>query len=265
MTRPRNYQTEAIIIKKTRLGEADSILTMYTPDLGKIQGFARSLRRPKSKMAGHLELLTHSKVSLARGRNLDTITGAQTVTGFLPLKNDLWLTSYGLYVIELVNQFTTEHDRNPNLFRLLLDALHNLCREETDRESVLRYFEMHLLDEVGYRPQLQRCVTCKLPLQPVTNYFSPSAGGALCPNCGSQQSLGQRLSVNALKVLRFFQENDCETANRLKIDEALGRELEAIMRSYIKYLLEHDVKSVEWLDNLRAQMLRANTTQQSTS
>ena len=86
-----------------------------------------------------------------------------------------------------------------------------------------------------------------------------------CPNCGSQQSLGQRLSVNALKVLRFFQENDCETANRLKIDEALGRELEVIMRSHIKYLLEHDVKSVEWLDNLRAQMLRVNTTQQSTS
>jgi len=73
MSKPRTYQTEAIIIKKTKLGEADRILTLYTPHLGKIQGFAKSLRRPKSKMAGHLELLTHSLVSLARGRNLDTI------------------------------------------------------------------------------------------------------------------------------------------------------------------------------------------------
>jgi DNA repair protein RecO (recombination protein O) len=265
MTRPRNYQTEAIIIKKTRLGEADSILTMYTPDMGKIQGFAKSLRRPKSKMAGHLELLTHSKVSLARGRNLDTITGAQTITGFLPLKNDLWLTSYGLYVIELVNQFTAEHDNHPTLFRLLLDTLHNLCQKEADKEFVLRYFEMHLLSEVGYRPHLKRCVTCKSPLQSVTNYFSPSAGGVLCPDCRLQQSLSQPLSVNALKVLRFLQENDYEIANRLKIDEALSRELETIMRSHIKYLLEHDVKSVEWLDTLRAQMTQANTGQQSTS
>ena len=82
MSSPRNYQTEAIIIKKTRLGEADSILTHYTPHLGKIQGFAKSLRKAKSKLAGHLELLTHSLVSLARGRNLDTIIGNQTINTF---------------------------------------------------------------------------------------------------------------------------------------------------------------------------------------
>src|SRR5512136_1635520 len=108
MSSPRNYQTEAIVIKKTRLGEADSILTLYTPHMGKIQGFARSLRKPKSRLAGHLELLTHSLVSLARGRNLGTITGAQTINSFITLKNDLWLTSCALYVTELVNQFTAE-------------------------------------------------------------------------------------------------------------------------------------------------------------
>ena len=109
MPKPRIYQTEAIIIKKTKLGEADSILTLYTPQLGKIQGFAKSLRRTRSRMAGHLELLTHSLVSLARGRNLDTIIGSQTIDSFLPLKSDLDLTSYGLYAIELVDQFTAEH------------------------------------------------------------------------------------------------------------------------------------------------------------
>lgn len=84
MPEPRNYQTEAIVIKKTRLGEADSILTFYSPHMGKIQGFAKSLRKPKSKLAGHLELLTHSLVTFARGRNLDTITGSQTINSFLP-------------------------------------------------------------------------------------------------------------------------------------------------------------------------------------
>src|SRR4030042_5753995 len=124
MADPREYQTEAIVIRKTKLGEADTILTFFTPGLGKIQGFARSLRKPKSKMAGHLELLTHSAVSFARGRgNLDTITGAQTINAFLPIKNDLWLTSCGLYVAELVHQFTAEHQENYTIFQLMLDPL----------------------------------------------------------------------------------------------------------------------------------------------
>src|SRR3990170_1939622 len=101
MSKPRTYQTEAIIIRKTKLGEADRILTLYTPYLGKIRAVAKGVRRPRSKMSGHLELLTHSQVSLARGRNLDTITGCQTINSFLPLKSHLWLTACALYVAEL--------------------------------------------------------------------------------------------------------------------------------------------------------------------
>jgi DNA repair protein RecO (recombination protein O) len=252
MPEPRNYQTEAIIIKKTKLGEADSILTLYTPYLGKIQGFAKSLRKPKSKLAGHLELLTHSQVSLARGRNLDTITGSQTINSFLPLKSDLWLTSCALYVVELVNQFTPDQQENVALFQLLLETLENLCRTG-NKELVLRYFELHLLDRVGYRPQLRECVACHLPLEPATNYFSPGAGGLLCPNCNPSQPLSYPLSVNAQKVLRLLQSLDYTDASRLKIHSELASELDKVMSSYIKYLLEKEVKSAAWLKTLREQ------------
>lgn len=257
MTRPRNYQTEAVIIKKTRLREADHILTLYTLGMGKIQGVAKGVRRPKSKLAGHLELLTHSQVSLARGRNLDTITGSQTISSFLPLKTDFWLTTFGLYTIELVNQFTPEHMENSALFRLLLETMHNLCSPDIDRELTLRYFELHLLHEVGYRPQIQLCVACRKPLQPETNYFSPSAGGILCPDCRQTQPLSYPLSVNALKVMRLLQSSDFDTVKRLRMDTQLSRELEMVMRHYLKHLLEHDLKSVSWLDTMREQIRQA--------
>jgi len=250
MTKPRNYQTEAIIIKKTRLGEADRILTLYTPDLGKIQAVAKGVRRPRSKLAGHLELLTHSLVSLARGRNLDTITGSQTTNSFLPLKSDLQLTSYALYAIELVNQFTADHIENRPLFRLLLEAMQQLCQSR-DSELVLRYFELHLLNEVGYRPQLQQCVTCHQPLKPVINSFCSNAGGILCPDCLQNQPLTSPLSVNALKVLRFLQNGDYNAISQLKINRELSHELELVMRDYLKYLLEREIKSAAWLDTLR--------------
>jgi len=262
MTRPRNYQTEAVIIKKTRLGEADSILALYTPHLGKIQGVARGVRRPRSKLAGHLELLTHSQVSLARGRNLDTITGSQTINSFLPLKNDLWLTSYGLYATELINQFTPEHVENPALFRLLTDTLHNLCQPETNGERTLRCFELHLLDKVGYRPRLEQCVSCHSTLPPVTNYFSPTAGGALCPDCGPHQSAGFPISLSALKVLRFLQANDYDAVNHLSLEPQLSRELESITRNYLRNLLEREVKSAGWLDTLRREATTLDTGQE---
>jgi len=253
MSTPRNYQTEAIIIKKTKLGEADRILTLFTPHLGKIQAVAKGVRRPRSKMAGHLELLTHSLVSLARGRNLETVTGSQTINSFLPLKSDLWLTSCALYLAELVNQFTVDDTENYPLFQLLLTTMQNLCQPGS-KELTLRYFEMHLLEAVGYRPELQQCVTCHKTLEPVSNAFCPATGGVLCPTCSLGQPLIYTLSVNAQKVLRVLQNSDYETISRLKIDEGLSNEVERVMGGYIRYLLEREVKSAAWLDQLREEI-----------
>ena len=252
MSKPRTYQTEAIIIKKIKLGEADRILTLYTPHLGKIRAVAKGVRRPRSKLAGHLELLTHSLVSLARGRNLDTIIGSQTINSFLPLKSDLQLTSYALYAIELTDQFTADNIENHPLFQLLLETMHRLC-QGNDNELVLRYFELHLLNLVGYRPQLQRCVSCHSLLEPTINSFCSSAGGMLCPNCSQSQLLTYPLSVNALKVLRLLQGSDYNTARKLRVNSELSRELEEVMRDYLKYHLEREVKSITWLDTLREQ------------
>ncbi len=258
MTKPRTYQTEAIIIKKTKLGDADRILTLYTPQLGKIQAVAKGVRRPRSKLAGHLELITHSLVSLARGRNLDTIIGSQTINGFLPLKSDLWLTSCALYTAELVNHFTADSIENYPLFELLLETMKQLC-QAGNRELDLRYFELHLVDRVGYRPQLRECVSCHLPLELAINSFCPSAGGMLCPNCHPSRPVAYPLSVNAQKVLRLMQDTNYVTVSQLKISPELAMELERVMAGYLKYLLEREVKSAAWLSALREQRLVLNT------
>ena len=250
MTLPRVYQTEAIIIKRTKLGEADRILTLYTRDYGKLKAVAKGTRRPKSKLGGHVELLTHSLLLLARGKNLDIITQAQTIDSFLPLKDDLQRMSYGLYVSELIDAFTAEHIENRNLIDLFLNTLHQLCQTKKN-ETVLRYFELHLLEYAGYRPQLQRCANCDSPLKPQTNYFSSSEGGAICNGCSYEEPVARPLSLNALKVLRLWQNCDYEAASKVNINPELSLELEQVMREYIRYLLERQIKSTAWLDKLK--------------
>jgi DNA repair protein RecO (recombination protein O) len=253
MTAPRTYQTEAIIIKRIKLGEADRILTLYTPELGKLKAVAKGTRRPKSKLGGHVELLTHSRLMLARGRNLDIITQAQTIDNFLSIKDDLERISHGLYIAELVDSFTAEHIEDRQLFNLLLETLQQLS-QANDYELVLHYFELHLLDCLGYRPQLQHCTDCNSLLKPESNFFSPNQGGALCHDCGFHEPVAHPISLNALKVLRLWQNCDYATARRVKINPQLAAELEQVMREYIKHLLEKQLKSTAWLDKLKREI-----------
>lgn len=250
MTAPRVYKTEAIVLKRSRLGEADHIITLYTPHRGKLRAIAKGVRRPQSKMGGHLELLTYSTILLAQGQNLDIITQSQTLESFLALRKDLWYTSCALYAIELVDRFTPEGMENYPLFQLLLNTLRGLCQTH-DGELTLRYFELHLLDCLGYKPQLQQCTHCSSPLKPITNLFSPSGGGVLCPACHAREPFAYPLSPSALKLLRWLQNHDYTTATKLRMNPELSSELEKIMRGYIRYLLEQEVKSTEWLDRLK--------------
>ena len=250
MSVPRIYKTEAIILRKVNVGEADRILTFYTPNLGKLSAVARGVRRPRSKLGGHLELFTHSSLMLARGKNLDTVSQAETINSFLPLKEDLWRSGLALYVAELVLQFTAEHVESYQKWKLLLDTLHWLCRIQ-DGELALRFFELNLLAHLGYKPELYHCLGCNAALEPTANFFSAASGGVLCPQCQAKGPGARPLSVNALKVMRFLQQGDHTKASRLRLSAELSVELDGIMRQYIRYLLEREMKTVAWLDTLR--------------
>ncbi len=252
MSCPREYQTEAVIIRKMRLGEADRIITLYTPFYGKLQAVAKAVCKPKSKLSGHLELLAYSQVTLARGKKLDTIIGSQTINSFLPLRKDLNITSCGLYLAELVNLFTAEADNidNHHLFYLLVNTLERLS-QGANSHSCLRYFEIQLLEQAGYRPQLKVCSSCHTPLKPVINTFCPATGGIICPRCSFKETVSYSISVNGLKVFRLFQDCDMSTALRLKLTGELNTELEGLIRNYCYYILEREIKSCVWLDNLK--------------
>jgi DNA repair protein RecO (recombination protein O) len=258
----RNYQTQGIILKQTRLGEFDKIVTIYTPEFGKLRAVAKGACRPKSKLGGNVEPLTHSLMLLAKGRNLDIVTQSQTINGFLALKSDLWRMACGFYVLELIDSFTVEGGENRPLFDLLLDILHQLSEQDSN-ETGLRYFELHLLHYLGYRPQLRRCVSCESPLKPVVNFFSPSKGGLLCPHCHSEENrhyeqietISTRpsfpLSLEALKVLRLWQSCDYATSRRVKVKPELSQELEQALCQYIRYIVQRELKSLTWLTELR--------------
>lgn len=258
--RDRVYRTSGIILRRTDFGEADRLLTVLTPERGKLRLVAKGARKPSSRKSGHVELFCHTQFLVAVGRDLDIITQAEMIEPFLALRDDLLPTTYAYYVAELADAFIGEGDVSQPLFDLVRDAMGwiDQAAGAADPEKALplvaRYYEIHLLGLAGYQPQLYVCNQCKKPLEPQVNYMSPAEGGVLCPRCGYERVGTVELSVNAQKVLRFLQTHDWASVRLLSLAEATRRELERTLADYITYYLERKLKSVDFMHRLRRQI-----------
>ena len=257
LRRERLYRTEAVVLRRQDVGEADRLLTLYTPGMGKLRVIAKGARKPSSRKAGHLELFLHSTLLVAKGKTLDIITQADTLNAFRALREDLERTTYAHYVAELLDHFASEGQENRPAFELLTATLQRIC-DTSELRLAIRFFELRLLGLEGYQPQLFRCLNCGDVIQPVVNYFHPEQGGILCPRCGEGLIAGQRplvrpVSVNTLKVLRYLQTHNYEQCSRLRLKPDTHRDLEALMLHYITYVLERNLKSVAFLRRVRDQ------------
>jgi DNA repair protein RecO (recombination protein O) len=254
---PRVYKTVAFVLRQRKLGDADKVLTLYTTNAGKLEAVAKGVRKTRSRMAGHVEPLTQATFLLAKGKSLDVVTQVETIEPFQTVRGDLDRLSRALYCAELLDRFTEPHEENFGLYRLLLATLRRIAAAADDVDTPVRFFEMTLLDELGYRPELEECVTCRRALQPATNYWSAAAGGVLCPSCrASQEDTMRPLSLNAVKLLRLLLHGRFQDVARVNIDSALAAELERAMREYVRWVLERDVRSAGFIDTVRARRMR---------
>ncbi len=254
MTVDRLYRTDAIILRRRNSGEADRLLTVFTPRYGKLQLMAKGARKITSRKAGHIELFMLTDMQVARSRSWDIISQAVTVESYRAIREDLDKTSQAYYLAELIDRFTEENDPNQPLFELLALTLARLSHVD-DPYITLRYFELHMLGLVGFQPQLHFCLTCEEGIEPVeNNYFHIADGGVLCPRHGQVRPNAEIIPLPALKVLRFLQIEPWERAANLQLTPATRQQVENLLLAYITFLLERKLKSIDFLHKLRHQL-----------
>jgi DNA repair protein RecO (recombination protein O) len=243
----RSYRAQGIVIRHRELGEADRILSLYTLEKGKVQAIAKGVRKIKSRKAGHLEPFTQVILQLAKGRNLDVITQVDTIRNFENIKKNLILTAQASYVLEILDRFTYEEGENRPLYNLLIETLVRLDNGISPAIAV-HYYEVHLMDILGFRPQLQECVVCGAAIQPENQYFSAKLGGVICPRSLSGDPSAWSISMEALKYLRFFQRSPWPQVKNRSIPEEVDKELSVLIEKYLTYLLEYNLKTPGFLD-----------------
>lgn len=260
MPRPEHsLLAEAVVLRHADYGEADRLLILYTRQLGKTRAIVKGARKLTSRKAGHLEPFTHVKLQLAKGRDLFIVTQADTLDAYLPLHEDLILTGHASYVLELLDRFTYEDEiENISIFRLLTETLRRLASSSDASTSLsaspwlaIRYYEMRLLDYLGFRPQLFECANCGRAIQPEDQFFSFSAGGVICPNCGKGLPNLTSISMETLKYLRHFQRSSFAEASRARPGLEVQKEAESLMQGYFTYLLERELNTPGFIRRVR--------------
>lgn len=249
--RERSYRTEAIILRRFNLGEADRLLTAYSLEYGKLRLIAKGVRRPSSRKAGHLELASRVEMMVARGRELDIVTQAQAIDSYPHLREDLAGFAEASYALELLDRSTVDREANKALYRSLATTLGRLDAG-LNPANVMRHFELRLVELVGYRPELFRCVGCGQEIRPEDQFFSPGEGGVLCPRCGGQRKGSSPIALDVLKVLRHFQRSTFEAVQDLHVRDKVYSEMEQLMENYLSYVLEHRFSSPAFIRHVRS-------------
>jgi DNA repair protein RecO (recombination protein O) len=251
--RPRVYKTEAIVLRTMDLGEADRVLTVLTPRLGKVKVIAKGVRRPRSRIGGALQPFSDVQLVLAVGRTFDVVTSSSLEDPHLGLRNDLHSTAAAWYVVELADRFVEGAADSHEAFRLLAQALSALdAGPDVAREVVARWFELALLDAMGFRPELARCLECGGAIEPEGNAYAPAGGGVLCPQCG-HAALGARpVSPDALKIMRHLQRSPLVGVLRLRLAPTQHREVERLLHATVSAVLERELRSRDFLEEVAA-------------
>ena len=252
--RGRLYKTEGIVLRAMDLGEADRVLTVLTPRSGKLKVIAKGVRRTARGWAGDSSRCPTSTSCWRWAAPSTSITSASIEDPHLGLREDLHSTAAAWYVAELADRFCEERADAHAAFILLAQTLSALDApsELVSRDVVARWFELHLLDAMGFRPVLTRCLECGAQIEPGGNSYSPVAGGVLCGACAHAALAARPISDDALKVLRHLQRSELTEVLRLQLVASLARETERLLHTTISAVLERELRTRDFLEEVES-------------
>lgn len=148
----RIYTTEAVILKRRNVGEADRLVTVFTKQYGKLRFIAKGIRKISSRRAPHLEVFSHVRLAVHQGKTLDSVSEVQTIDAFVKLRKRLTSVSRGYYICELVDALLPEKQEHRDVFELLVVMLHTLDSVDSQEavDQHITEFTLDLLRRLGF-------------------------------------------------------------------------------------------------------------------
>lgn len=229
-------RTEAIVLRSLDYGETSQIVTLFTREKGKIGVMAKGARRTKSSFGATLQPMAYTQVVFyyKPTRTLQTLSESSHVESFHHLRRNLKTITVGLRIVELVDALMEEEDPNEEVFALVVQALRRLNATDVRVANLWPYVQLQLARVLGMEPSVER-----INVEAVTGeegLFSRANGGVYPDDAAPEAP--RRASRAALRAYAICARADLDTVMRLEMDPAVRREVESLVRDFLRYHFE---------------------------
>lgn len=242
--------TKGAVLRETETKEADKILTLLTPDQGKIPVIARGVRRKSCRYAAAAQPLAYSEWTLYRKGDWYYANEGATIELFDGLRTDLTRLSLGFYFAEFTEAVTADGEGAPEMLSHLLNGLYALDKLRKPEALAKAAFELRLLCLAGYEPLADGCAYCGNP-DPEQPMLDVVQGVVRCRACGrGEAGLSLPLCADSLAALRHILYGDPKRLYSFTLgDAALGR-LGAAAEAFAAAQLERGFRSLDYYKSL---------------
>jgi DNA repair protein RecO (recombination protein O) len=238
---------EGIVIRTTDYGETNKIVTIFTREWGKIGVMARGAKKPNSRLSSITQLFTHGYFLIQRGTGLGNVQQGELVTSMRSIGEDIFLTAYASYIVELTDKCTEEKKPNPFHFELLYQTL-NYLNEGYEPDILMNIYEMKMLNVLGLYPILNQCSVCGSTDGQFS--FSIREGGFICHRCLDKDPYHFKLSPATVKLLRLFYYFDLSRLGNISVKEETKAELKNVITSYYEEYSGLYLKTKKFLNSM---------------
>ena len=244
------YKTDAVVLRAINNRDVDQLLVLFSQEYGKMRVMAYGARKTTSRKRGAVQPLCFSRFLLHQGREIDSVSQCEGLEAFPELLIELSRLCYASYVVELVENSTIEGEASESVFRLLLETLRQLGKN--DAELVARAFALKLVTLAGYKPVLHSCASCHRSLIGREVGFSPAAGGILCMDCARNKPPDSFIRCNrgTVEILKLMLVWELSKLEQLKVDAGTRRELRTLLKAHIEYYLGYQCKTERFIEML---------------
>ena len=246
--RKKFIQTEAIVLKSFDFGDADRIFTILTTNNGIIRVVAKGIRKPKSRMGGHLDILSKVNAYISIGENLSNLSQVEMIENYTEIKNDLSLISIGFYFLELTEKFSVENNPDNELYSLLSYTLDQIFQKKN--VLLMRWFEINLLSLSGFLPDLYNCQISGNILDEGDHLFSSVNGGLVDKKYSTETDNYISVDKNSIKAMRFLSKNDWDVVKNINFKDQNLKKVKEVTKKYIQTITQSLINSEKFLSNV---------------
>ena len=236
----KTVKTKGIIIAEKIMSDFDKMLTILTPNMGKIECVAKGSRRPKSLLMAGTQFLCFGDYMLYKGGENYSMNSCETIELFYNIRTDLDKLKYAVYITKIINDVTTENQNNYKILQLYLNTLYVISNTDKDLEFVTSIFRLRLLSIIGYRPEIEECKTCK-EKENLTK-FSIRDNGFKCTACGKQDKGAIDMSETTKDAIRYIILSDAKKIYSFQVPKESIEELKIISKLYLTEKLHKEYK-----------------------